>query len=149
MHRNIESTRSIISTCADETTKAAKDLASSLGRGDIVTLEGPLGAGKTTFTKGLISALTGADPSCIASPTFTYLNVYDGDIAIHHFDAYRIESEADFAEMGLGDFINSEVISIVEWPGKIPSYTKCSTVCVKIAYLEQDTREITITYSGL
>ncbi len=137
---------SVISLSADDTKEVAIELATYLQRGDVVTLEGPLGAGKTTFTKGLISALTAASEEEIASPTFTYLSIYDGNVPVHHFDAYRIDAEEIFAQMGLAEYINPNVIAIIEWPSKIPSFTKNASVHVKIDYQGQETREIEITY---
>lgn len=145
MHLSQPGTTSFVSSSTEMTVSVARELASSLKPGDILTLEGPLGAGKTTFTKGLISSLAEIDESEIASPTFTYLSVYEALFPIHHFDAYRIEREEFFAEMGLADYINETSISVIEWPSKIPSYTLAANVQVKIEYVDETKRKIEIS----
>lgn len=90
----------------------AKEIALSLKPGDIVTLSGDLGAGKTTFTKMLCKAL-GID-SIVSSPTFTYLNIYEEKVA--HFDLYRLKNGEDFFALGFDEFLDGEYIAIIEWP---------------------------------
>jgi tRNA threonylcarbamoyladenosine biosynthesis protein TsaE len=97
-------------------------LASSLRPGDLLLLEGPLGAGKTTLVRGLVAAL-GGDASEVCSPTFVLLETYDvaaGEIVrVHHADLYRLRGrgEAPWEEVGLGDVLDDQAaITAVEWP---------------------------------
>jgi tRNA threonylcarbamoyladenosine biosynthesis protein TsaE len=90
--------------------------------GDLLLLEGPLGAGKTTLVRGLVAAL-GGDPGEVCSPTFVLLETYDvraGAIArVHHADLYRLRGRpaAPWDEVGLGDALDDpEAITAVEWP---------------------------------
>jgi tRNA threonylcarbamoyl adenosine modification protein YjeE len=101
-------------------------IAASLLPGDLVLLEGPLGAGKTTLVRGLVRAL-GGDPSDVCSPTFVLLETYAvgaGPIErVHHADLYRLRGResAPIEEVGLGDAVADEsAITAIEWPESWP-----------------------------
>lgn len=99
---------------SEDTIKTAYDFAKSLKNGDIVCLTGDLGAGKTTFTKGIAKALNSVfEP---VSPTFNIVNEYPGDIDIYHFDLYRLESEQDLYSVDIDNYLFSDGICIIEWP---------------------------------
>lgn len=100
----------------DETTKAlAFTFGKDLKKGDVVCLKGDLGAGKTTFMKGIASAF-GFTFDEITSPTFTYLHLI-GPFA--HFDLYRLKDEKEFIEKGFVEYFDPETITCIEWPGII------------------------------
>jgi len=107
----------------EEATEAlGATLAEHLSPGDLVLLEGPLGAGKTTLVRGLVAAL-GGDPAEVCSPTFVLLETYEiGAVAIrrlHHADLYRLRGQAaaPWDEVGLGDALDDpEAVTAVEWP---------------------------------
>ena len=94
-------------------------LAAALAPGDVVTLSGELGAGKTTLARGLIAGLAeraGLEPEDVPSPSFPIAQTYElGPITLWHFDFYRIEEEAELEELGLGEALSSG-ITLVEWP---------------------------------
>jgi tRNA threonylcarbamoyl adenosine modification protein YjeE len=105
------------------TERLAQRLAPHLRCGDTLALEGPLGAGKTTFARALLHALgvTGEVPS----PTFTLVQSYETkDFSIHHFDLYRLKSEAELDELGWDEALG-DVVLLVEWPeraaGRLPA----------------------------
>ena len=82
--------------------------------GDVLCLSGDLGAGKTTFTKGLAKALGIEDE--VTSPTFTILNVYeDGRLKLNHLDMYRVDSADELAELGIEDCFDDESVTVIEW----------------------------------
>lgn len=108
---------------ADEaaTARAATALAHRLRVGDVVALEGGLGAGKTAFARALINALPGPEED-VPSPTFTLVQTYErGDLEIWHFDLYRLEAPDDALELGIEDaFV--EAVSLIEWPDRLGPY---------------------------
>ena len=92
-------------------------LGARLIAGDVVLLDGSLGAGKTTLVKGLVAGL-GGDADAVASPTFTLLNRYDARLMIHHVDAYRLERPGELAGLGFHELSNDGV-GVVEWAEKV------------------------------
>src|SRR5947209_6357150 len=106
------------STREEDTLQIGRLLASELREGDVVTLSGPLGAGKTVFVRGLAEGL-GADPTEVASPTFALLHEYEcqaGSPALVHLDLFRIpDREEELREIGLPDVVAGK-ITAVEWP---------------------------------
>jgi tRNA threonylcarbamoyl adenosine modification protein YjeE len=108
----------------EETRKIAKDFAKQLKPGDIVCMTGELGAGKTTFTKGIAEAFNSLyEP---VSPTFNIVNEYPGDLTIYHFDLYRLMDSSELTEVGLQHAIQND-ITLIEWPeialGVLPNDT--------------------------
>ncbi len=97
----------------DDTYALASRIADTLSGGEILLLSGDLGAGKTTFTKGLAKALGVEDE--VTSPTFTILNTYDGDIKLNHLDMYRVESADELEELGIEDCFDNESVTVIEW----------------------------------
>lgn len=98
----------------EDTYALASRIADTLEGGETILLEGDLGAGKTTFTKGLAKALGIEDE--ITSPTFTILNVYeDGKFKLNHLDMYRVESADELQELGIEDCFDDESITVIEW----------------------------------
>lgn len=100
-----------------ETENIAKAFAKKLKSGDVVTLDGDLGAGKTAFTQGLAKGLGVSD--YVNSPTFTIVNCYDGDIPIYHFDVYRIEDSEEMYDIGYDEYVGTDGIAVIEWAQKI------------------------------
>ena len=94
--------------------------------GDVYTLIGDLGVGKTAFTKGVAQGLEIKEPIC--SPTFTIIQVYEeGRLPFYHFDVYRIGNVEEMEEIGFEDYIYAEGVSMIEWANLIeeilpPSY---------------------------
>lgn len=98
---------------AEATRAAGARLAGLLRGGDAIALVGDLGAGKTTFTAGLVAALGGGDAH---SPTFSLVHRYDAKLIVWHADLYRIERDAELLELGLDDVIGDpRGVAIVEW----------------------------------
>jgi tRNA threonylcarbamoyl adenosine modification protein YjeE len=104
------------SSSEEETRAAGRALAAELRTGDVVSLTGGLGTGKTVFVRGLAEGL-GADPDAVASPTFALLHEYDCARAGGLLDLYRVpDDERELAEIGLPDLLDGK-IGAVEWPG--------------------------------
>ena len=103
---------------ADEAATMAlgASLAGVLGAGDVIRLEGDLGAGKSTLARGLIAALTGVGGA--PSPTFTFVETYEGpEFALWHYDLYRLEKPEDVWELGLEEALG-EAVLLIEWPDR-------------------------------
>lgn len=131
----------------DETIREGERLGRTLRPGDVVALQGGLGAGKTAFVRGLAAGL-GID-SYITSPTFTIVNEYSGEIPLYHFDLYRIESESELLEIGWYDYINLGGVCAVEWSDKIKSALPPGTISVVVENLGDELRRLSIMESGL
>jgi tRNA threonylcarbamoyladenosine biosynthesis protein TsaE len=94
---------------------AKKQFAPLLSQGDIVCLSGDLGAGKTTFTRGIVSGL-GGDPAQVSSPTFTLVQEYICKSGlVQHADFYRLPQDSDLEDLGGLEFFDPEKITIIEW----------------------------------
>lgn len=94
-----------------ETVALAKQLAGHLAPPDVLTLEGDLGAGKTTFTQALAKAM--GVTRTVSSPTFTILKQYEGDYPVNHLDVYRLEHSDE--DLGWEELFHGDAVSIVEW----------------------------------
>ncbi len=128
------------SSSADDTIKIAYDFAKGLKSGDVICLTGDLGAGKTTFTKGIAKALNSQfEP---VSPTFNIVNEYPGNISIYHFDLYRLKREIDLYSVDIDSYLFSDGICVIEWP-EIAYPLLDSYYLVNLTY-ENDGRKIEI-----
>lgn len=129
-----------ISTSREETEQFAQKFAKTLRAGDVVLLNGDMGAGKTVFAKGVAKGL-GIEEE-VTSPTYAYMNDYDG--RLFHYDCYRIESVAQAESLGLADYFDMGGICLIEWAQNIapllPKYVKK----VAIKKLDENRREIVL-----
>lgn len=131
----------------EETIDAAKKLGSMLHTGDIIAYKGGLGAGKTTFTRGLAIGLGLGDN--VFSPTFSLVNEYKGkNISLYHFDMYRISGEDDLESTGFYDYPFEDNIVAVEWSENIADFLPENTIYITISRIDDDTREIIIENGG-
>jgi tRNA threonylcarbamoyladenosine biosynthesis protein TsaE len=136
----VGTTTSHRSASAAETRRLAAEIAAGLRPGDVVHLAGPLGAGKTTFVRGLAEALGAGDD--VASPTFALVHVYEGRTPLVHADLYRI-GEGDVAGLGLDD-LAADAILAVEWPERGGSAVPPPTVVVRLDHAGGDARTIEV-----
>jgi len=103
-----------------ETRETGRRLAGVLRGGEVLSLEGPLGAGKTSFVKGLAEGL-GCRASEVSSPTFTLVHEYPGGrFPVVHLDLYRLESAEELAALGFDDLLAGPTITAIEWGDKFP-----------------------------
>ena len=131
----------VISKSVEDTTKLATLIASKLNGGDVVLLTGDLGAGKTTFTKGVGKYLGVKED--ILSPTFNILKCYfDATPNLFHIDAYRLEDANK--DIGLEEFIESNGITLIEWPIYIKELIPNRNLEIKISHLGDTQREFEI-----
>lgn len=104
--------------CEKETWELGREIGASASAGQVFTLVGDLGVGKTVFTKGLAAGLGITEP--VSSPTFTIVQVYEeGRLPFYHFDVYRIGDVEEMDEIGYEDYIYGEGVSLIEWANLI------------------------------
>ena len=123
-----------------ETTAAGRELGARLPPGSVVLLEGPLGAGKTAFTRGLAEGL-GCDPDEVSSPTFTIVQEYRGRVTLQHVDLYRLAPD-EVDDLALEELLEENVIA-VEWPDRWRG-APVDAIRVRIARVDDEVREIVI-----
>jgi tRNA threonylcarbamoyladenosine biosynthesis protein TsaE len=132
------------STSPTQTQSIAADLAQSLHPNQCIALEGPLGAGKTQFVRGLAVGL-GASPRAVSSPTFVLLNIYRGGrIPLFHLDAYRIVTPEDFESIGFSELLDQNGIVVVEWASKVEPLLPKNRINIKIEVTGKTDRRIEI-----
>lgn len=101
-----------------ETFELGKSIAKKAYAGQIITLDGELGCGKTVFTKGFAAGLGIEEP--VTSPTFTIVQEYEtGRLTLYHFDVYRIDDPEEMFEVGFDDYLFGDGVCIIEWAEKI------------------------------
>ena len=123
----------------------AGEFAQQLKSGDIVLLDGDLGAGKTTFTKGIAQALR-VNPKSVTSPTFVLMNHYAGKLPLYHFDLYRLEKESEIQSMNFDEFFYGEGVSLIEWPQRLGELLPKQAIRVLIEHQGLEQRKICIVY---
>ena len=137
----------IVTHSPQETIAAAEKLGGLLRAGDMIVYKGGLGAGKTTFTRGIAIGLGLGDN--VSSPTFALVNEYRGDsITLYHFDMYRIASEDDLESTGFWDYPFEDNVAAVEWSENIAEFLPKDIICITINTLSETEREIIIEDGG-
>ena len=139
----------LLSRSEEQTFDFARELAESLSMPAHVLLFGELGAGKTTFTKGLAAGFGLEDIDDVTSPTFTLVNQYQGRVPIYHVDLYRIES-GDFEGIGLEEIFDyPDAVVVIEWAERLRELTPGDAVLVSLSYVSPSEREIAVQREGL
>ncbi|MBA4544432.1 MULTISPECIES: tRNA (adenosine(37)-N6)-threonylcarbamoyltransferase complex ATPase subunit type 1 TsaE [Thermoactinomyces] len=128
----------IVTRGEKETKELAAKLASFLKPGDVLALEGDLGAGKTTFAKGLAGGLGIQEP--VDSPTFTIIKEYEGKLPFYHMDVYRIEEPEE--ELGLEEYFYGDGICLVEWASQVKPLLPEETLWLSITVQADGDRRI-------
>jgi tRNA threonylcarbamoyladenosine biosynthesis protein TsaE len=128
----------------EQTANLAQKLAVQLSLGDVIALKGDLGAGKTTFSKYLISSLLGKE-TAVTSPTFQLLQIYSN---IYHYDLYRLRSQEEIYELGIEDALNGKNIVIIEWPEIIMQTLPKKLIEIEILLENKNRKCIVRDHSG-
>lgn len=129
---------------ASETRSIGAELGKQLPINSIVCFYGDLGAGKTTFIKGMASTILGTTGEEINSPTFTYLNIYHGDKTLYHFDLYRLKDIDEFLSMGFDEMFDVGGVCCIEWAEKLNPFDIDGAIVVEMAYIGDGIRSIEI-----
>ena len=123
-------------------------LAELLPDGSVVALIGTLGAGKTRLVQAVAEA-SGVPKNTVTSPTFVLIREYDeGDRPIYHFDAYRLEGEAEFRALGPDEYFDGFGLSFVEWADRVPNSLPVEHVTIEIEVITTDSRRFTLSATG-
>lgn len=128
----------------EETLALGARIGAVLKGGEILLLNGDLGAGKTLLTKGIVEGIAPGTSSEVASPSFTLVNIYNAKLDIVHVDLYRLDSE-EIGNLGLEDFMDKDHVMVVEWAERAQGFFTGDTVGITIDYLGERSRKITVT----
>ena len=133
--------RKTVTTCSPEETKK---LGAALGRklrgGEVIALKGELGSGKTCFTQGLARGL--GVRGRVRSPSFIIMAGYRGRLRLYHFDFYRLESEAELAELGLEECRGSGAVLVIEWAEKFAAHLPRGTLWLEMEWRGEEERKL-------
>ncbi len=122
-----------------ETEAAGEELGRRLRSGDLVLLRGELGAGKTTFVRGVARGSGSAAP--VASPTFQLVRIYPGRLQLAHVDLYRLEKGDDLRDLGLDELLDAGAV-VVEWGDRLDGTVGADAAMITIEHLGGDRRRI-------
>ncbi|MBX9701227.1 MAG: tRNA (adenosine(37)-N6)-threonylcarbamoyltransferase complex ATPase subunit type 1 TsaE [Acetobacteraceae bacterium] len=131
--------------------RETESLGRALGRlvegGHVLALMGDLGAGKTTFVRGMMAGL-GAPPGSVSSPTFTFLHQYQARLPVNHIDFYRLRSPEEADAIGLSECFNDDTVTAIEWADRFPSLLPRDRFVVRFAHLTPRSRTVRFEAQG-
>lgn len=132
----------IITADENETSELARKFSEVLKQGDVISLIGNLGTGKTLFVKNVVSAFGDDD---VSSPTFAIVNIYENKFRINHFDFYRIKKVEELYDIGFVDYLtDGETITFIEWADLFSEILPTNRYEIKIKYIDETKRKFTI-----
>ena len=123
----------------DDTDRVGRSLAENLPDGVTISLNGPLGAGKTRLTQA-IAVACGIPINLVLSPTFVLCRLYEGERTIAHLDAYRIQDDDEFLELGVEEYFGFSSITLVEWGDRVANCLPSTRIDIRISIREDDIR---------
>jgi len=136
-----------LSHSESDTLAIAAAFAATLRPGDVVALHGPLGAGKTLFSRGVARALGYEGP--VSSPSYALVHEYEGRVPVYHMDLYRLAPGSDWEEIGLAHYLDGAGICLVEWPERLPEGWNPFTHDVTLEIVENDPTETSSGQDGV
>lgn len=136
--------RDFFSHSSEETLNIGVEFGKTLKANDIICLTGDLAAGKTTFVKGVVLGAANYSPDLVHSPTFVYLNIYQADQTIYHFDLYRLRDLEEFLNMGFEDALFAGGICCIEWSERIVSLLPAHCQFVSLNHVTPTCRQISL-----
>jgi len=122
----------------------AERLGELLNEGDVITLEGDLGAGKTTFTKGIAKGLQ--INKTVNSPTFTIIKEYYGRLPLYHMDVYRLKDSME--DLGFDEYFHGDGVTVIEWAHIIDDQLPKERLTIEIYHIDDTTRKIVFKPNG-
>lgn len=137
----------VLSKDPKETIAFAAQFARQLKKGDILLLKGDLGAGKTTFTKGLAQGL-GVTTDAVNSPTFILMNFYEGKLPIYHFDFYRLTQDKELKTVEMDEYFYGDGVSVIEWPERLGEFVPKEYIQITLEHQGEHQRWLTFSAVG-
>lgn len=131
-----------------ETEDLALALADLAESGDIIFLNGPLGAGKTTFCQFFGKGLGVPDSCYITSPTFSLLHEYPGRMPMYHLDLYRLGNEEEIEDLGFLDYLYGNGVCLIEWPDRLGTLTPDEYLLIDIEPTGDESRSYSLSAIG-
>lgn len=131
----------IITSSNLETERAGERLAPLLRAGDVIAFYGDLGAGKTTFVKGLAKGMGASQ--LVSSPTFVIMHIYEGRLPVYHFDAYRLQGADELINIGAEEYIGTDGVACIEWSEKVESLLPVDCLRLELSYCGSEERKLT------
>ena len=131
---------SYITNGAEESIKLGKKFSKLLKSGDVIGLNGDLGAGKTTFIKGILQGFNYEEN--VTSPTFTLINEYYADLKVIHIDFYREENIMRWKNLGFEEIVNNNDIILIEWSNLIPELLPADIKIIFFEHIQENKRKI-------
>ena len=131
----------------EETQALGEELGKTLKPGDVIALIGDLGTGKTCLTQGIARGVGIAQGEVVSSPSYILINEYNGKIPIYHIDLYRLETLTEIADLGLGEYVESDGICIIEWAERMADGLPDTCIRIYISWEDENTRSIKIQHS--
>jgi tRNA threonylcarbamoyladenosine biosynthesis protein TsaE len=116
--------------------------------GAVVALVGELGAGKTQLARAIAEGLGIAESRVVTSPTFVLIQEYRARVPIYHFDAYRLQSEVEFAELGIEEYFDSGGVCLIEWADRVPNCLPSEHLRITLEVTSSTSRLARITANG-
>jgi tRNA threonylcarbamoyladenosine biosynthesis protein TsaE len=138
----------LLSQSEEETRAMGESVGRSAAAGDVITLSGDLGAGKTRFAQGVAAGIGIAPSVPIVSPTFTLLNEYRGRLPLYHLDLYRLAGGGDAADLGLEEYLYGNGVSVIEWPERLGEHLPAERLHVEILVTGDESRVIRLLAAG-
>jgi tRNA threonylcarbamoyladenosine biosynthesis protein TsaE len=136
----------VVGDSPDATGRAGERLGERLHAGQVVSVIGELGAGKTCFVQGLMRGL--GVRAEVTSPTFVLVNQYRGRLPVYHVDAYRTETLTELLDLGLEEMWSGEGVTVIEWADKLLPLLSADAVTVRLGGRGAEPREIAIEHPG-
>jgi tRNA threonylcarbamoyladenosine biosynthesis protein TsaE len=116
--------------------------------GDVITLGGSLGAGKTTLTQAIGQGLEVPTDQYITSPTFSLLHEYLGRLPLYHMDLYRLSGEEEIEELGFEDYIYGNGLTVIEWPDRLGTLMPEDRLHIELTSCSENARKAQLTAHG-
>jgi tRNA threonylcarbamoyladenosine biosynthesis protein TsaE len=132
---------SVITSSTEQTEEVGRVLGTMLEAGDLICLFGDLGAGKTHFSHGVAQGLQVQD-QYITSPTFTFVNEYQGRIPLYHIDLYRLKDPSELESIGFEEYLDSDGATVIEWAERAEEELPGEKLNVYISDVSENSREI-------